>query len=127
MFPRLAVFAGLVALAGCASSGPPDRVFPVYFTDYSAVLDGPAIQIVTRAAQIAKQFPREPVRVSGYADSLGSTQQEIAISKSRADAVANLLVQDGVNPSRITRDAVGTPPNSQPGVERRRVEIDIGT
>ena len=80
---------------------------------------------MANAATIANKYRRATVTVSGYADSSGSAASEIAMSKQRADTVANLLVQDGVAASRITRTAVGTPPNSQPGVERRRVEIDL--
>lgn len=122
---RLASFAGLLALAGCAAT-PPDRVFAVFFTEFSTRLDQPAIAVVDRAAQVAAQFPRVPVVVTGYADRAGSPQQSVDLSKSRAETVANLLIQDGVTPSRIVRNAVGTPPNSQPGVDSRRVEIDVG-
>ena len=122
---RRALGLSLLALAACAQPAPPDHVFPVFFTDFSSSLDPAGLEVVTNAAAIAKQFPKYPVKVTGYADRAGSPQADIDISRARADAVAALLQQDGVDPARISRAAVGTPPNSQPGVERRRVEIDI--
>ena len=122
---RLILGLGLLAFAACAQQTPPDNVFAVFFNDFSSNLDPTAMAIVSSAADTAKRFPAYSVKVSGYADRIGSTQDEINLSRSRADAVASLLQQDGVNQARITQTAVGTPPNSQPGVERRRVEIDL--
>ena len=122
---RLAIGLGLLALSACAMQGPPDRVYPVFFNDFSANLDPTAMVVVSNAAAIAQQYPALPVKVMGYADNAGSPAADISLSQARADAVAALLQQDGVAASRIQRSAVGTPPNSQPGVERRRVVIDI--
>ena len=119
---RTMIGLSLLALSACAQQVP-DRIFPVFFIGYSANLDPTAMSIVGNAAEAAKRFPKFPVRVTGYADRVGTPQQEVDLSRARADAVANLLQQDGVDPGRITRSAVGTPPNSEPGVERRRVEI----
>ena len=122
---RLALGLGLLAVSACTQPTPPDRIFPVFFNDFSSNLDTSGMQVVSSAAQTANRFPKYPVKVTGYADRAGSAQADIDLSRSRADAVANLLQRAGVDPARIHREAVGTPPNSQPGVERRRVEIDI--
>ena len=122
---RLAIGLGLLAFSACAMQEPPDRIYPVFFNDFSSNLDPAGMAVVANAADIAKKFPRLPVKVTGYADNAGSTAAEVSLSQARADAVANLLEQDGVPRARIQRAAIGTPPNSQPGVERRRVEIDI--
>jgi outer membrane protein OmpA-like peptidoglycan-associated protein len=121
---------GFIALAtalvgACAPAVPPIRSYPVFFTDFSTDLDATGVSLVKNAAVIAQKYPRALVTVSGYADTSGSSVQEMQISKARADTVANLLEQDGIPASRITRSAIGTPANSQPGVDRRRVEIDL--
>ncbi len=121
-----AILFGLLTLGACAMPSPPDHTFAVFFTDNSAALDVPAQAVVMRAATASKQFPSLPVNVAGYADRNGAPAATIALSKARADAVAALLIADGVPDSSIKRTAVGTPPNSQPGIESRRVEIDIG-
>ncbi len=122
---RLAIGLGLLALSGCMTQQLPDRVYPVFFDDFSANLDPAGMAAVSNAAVLAQKFPTVPVKVTGYSDQAGSTAAEISLSQARADAVAGLLIKDGVDPGRIARGAMGTPPNSQPGVERRRVVIDI--
>ena len=121
-----AILFGLLTLGACAMPGPPDHSFPVFFTDNSAALDVPAQSVVMQAATASKQFPGVPVNVAGYADSSSAPLSTVAMSKARADAVAALLIADGVPEASIHRTAVGTPPNSHPGLESRRVEIDIG-
>ena len=121
---RLVTGLALLALSACAQQSPA-HVFPVFFNDFSSGLDSAGIAIVADAAGVAKQYTRATVKVTGYADRAGSAQADIDLSRARADAVSNLLQRDGVDPARISRSAVGTPRNSQPGVDRRRVEIDI--
>ncbi len=122
---RLVTGLALLALSACAQQTPPDCIFPVFFNDFSSNVDPTGMAIVSSAASVANRFPRYVVKVTGYADRAGSAQADIDLSRARADAVANLLQQDGIDAARVRRAAVGTPPNSQPGVERRRVEIDI--
>ncbi len=117
---------GLLALAACSHPAPPDNVFPVFFTPFSSALDAPAQAIVARAAAASKLTPKLTVYVAGYADPRGAADEVVRLSKARADAVTELLVADGVPRAQIVHTAVGTPPDSQPGVESRRVEIDIG-
>ncbi len=117
--------AAIVALSACAAPTPPDRIFPVFFDDYSAVLDTPAQAVVARAATVAKQFPRAPVTVQGFADEPTDPALSARYSKARADTVAMLLIADGVSADRVQRSAKGTPPGSEPGVPSRRAEIDV--
>ena len=81
---RLALGLGLLALSACARTTPPDRIFAVYFTDFSSTLDRPATEVVANAAALSKRFPLYVVRVSGYADSAGSPQKDVDISRARA-------------------------------------------
>ena len=121
---RLIFGLSLLASTALAQTSPQLNV-AVFFNDFSSDLEAPATDIVKAAADAANLLPNAAVRVTGYADNSGSTEAEIALSKRRADNVAALLVRDGVADARIARVAVGTPPNSQPGVERRRVTIEI--
>ena len=56
---RLAIGLGLLALSGCAMQQP-DRVYPVFFNDFSANLDPAGMTVVNNAAAVAKQYPRIP-------------------------------------------------------------------
>ncbi len=120
------LLSGLLTLGACATPSPPDHTFAVFFTNDSIALDVPAQSVVLRAATASKQFPFLPVYVAGYADANGLPAATVALSKARADAVADLLIADGLPAERIKRQAAGKPPNSQPGIESRRVEIDLG-
>ena len=119
------IVASVAALSACKSGTPPDNSYPVFFNDFATTLTPTGVGVVNQAAAVAKKYPRALVKVVGYVDQSGSAEQETALSKARADTVANLLIQAGIDPARITRTAGGVPPNSQPGVERRRAEIDI--
>jgi outer membrane protein OmpA-like peptidoglycan-associated protein len=47
------------------------------------------------------------VRVSGYADPRGSEKLNTALSERRADAVAHVLIQGGVDASQLVVEAHG--------------------
>ena len=77
-----------------------------------------------QAAQAAKAAPGSAVRVIGYTDSVGIPQDDVILSQHRAQRVADALVADGVDPGRISRQGRGQT-HEDPGVESRRVEIEI--
>lgn len=122
---RLVLVGLVVAVGACArSSGPPQR-FPVFFQDWSAALDDPATKTVATAAQWAKDHPSSPVQVNGYADPEGSQEANKAISRTRAQVVADQLVRNGVARDRIRVTAKGPTDFTLSSVESRRVEIEI--
>ena len=114
----------LIALFGCAQTEP-DRVFPVFFTPFSAQLDTPAASLVAEAATVSKRNPTAPVEVIGYADVVVGPISNATLSQQRADVVTAELIKDGVPGGQIVTKAGGVPPSSQPGVKDRRAEIDI--
>jgi outer membrane protein OmpA-like peptidoglycan-associated protein len=52
-------------------------------------------------ADLLRRYPETRVEISSYTDSSGSEQQNLALSQQRAQAVAELLAQKGIDPSRI--------------------------
>lgn len=117
----------LLALSSCAMSGgggnaPPKYV--VFFTERSASLEPAAVDVIAQVAAAAKTSPSQGVLVRGYTDSAGSLPDDVKLSQQRARAVADGLVADGVNASRITQQGRGQTGND-PGVESRRVEISL--
>ena len=52
-------------------------------------------------ADLLRRYPETRVEISSYTDSSGSEQQNLALSEQRAQAVAELLAQKGIDPSRI--------------------------
>jgi len=122
---RHAILLSLLGLGACANQPSPDRLFPVFFNEYSVELDASSLAVIARAASISKLHPGRVVHVGGYADPVGTPNETIRLSQRRADVVAAQLQADGVAASVLARSAIGSPANSQPGIERRRVVIDI--
>ncbi|MBC7433676.1 MAG: OmpA family protein [Rubritepida sp.] len=114
-----------LALTGCVS---PSREPPaiVFFEADSAALAGPGTEIVRRAATVAARHPGAVVRVLGFADTDGSRRFSQALSRARAEHVADLLRQAGVAGERIRVSARGPVAFEMAEQESRRVEIHLG-
>lgn len=117
----------ILLLGGCAAltSSAPQR-YVVYFPQWSAQLDAPAMKALQEAAAAAQSRPTAPVTVSGFADPAGSVQANKDISRQRAQAVIDALVKDGVAPARIQRRSMGAVDFALDSLESRRVEIALG-
>ncbi|WP_431284457.1 OmpA family protein [Humitalea sp. 24SJ18S-53] len=115
-------------LAACASStnlaGQPPRV--IFFGEEGTSLDDAAKAVIADAANLAKANPLAPVRVLGFADPEGSVAYNRALSRARAENVAEALREDGVPAGRIIVGARGPVPFEAIALESRRVEIRVG-
>jgi len=115
----------LMLLSGCALFGPGTARYAVFFPERSAQLDAAAQGVIAQAAGRARDDPDARVRVVGYTDSAGSPQADVALSRQRAQAVADALVADGVAASRLVRTGRGQT-GEDPDVASRRVEVSVG-
>lgn len=115
----------LLAAVGCAPKLdlPPASV--VFFNAWSSELDGPAQGVIAEFARDAKLAPGRPVLVRGFADRIGSDQANRVLSQLRAQVVADGLVAQGVSATRIVQVARGAT-QADPGIESRRVDIELG-
>jgi outer membrane protein OmpA-like peptidoglycan-associated protein len=116
----------LVMVAACTTTAPPPHRILVFFKEWSAAIDPPAAGAITQAAQWAKDHPADAIKVTGYADTTGSATANDYMSRTRAQVVADQLVTDGVDRSRIVVGAQGATSFTQTSQESRRVEIAIG-
>ncbi len=92
----------------------------------SAALKPGAYAELDRVAKVLTQYPQTRIRVEGYTDSTGPAEYNMKLSKRRAEAVANALIQRGVDPARITTIGFGeTQSISSDPAANRRVEIRI--
>ncbi len=125
----IAALAALPLLAACAATEVPPSAGPrvVFFGDSSFALDDNARNVVAEAATYANRNPSMAVEVVGYADPLGPTATNQALSTNRARAVAQALRENGVAPDRLNTVGGGeTPiPGTQP-YPSRRAEIRVG-
>jgi outer membrane protein OmpA-like peptidoglycan-associated protein len=73
----------------------------VLFNFDSAVLDDQAMSIVKRVAQAMKDAPDTDLALAGHTDKYGSDEYNVNLSISRAEAVADALIVEGVEAERI--------------------------
>ena len=73
----------------------------------------------------AGRAPAGGVTATGYTDGAGGPPADVALSRQRAQAVAEALAADGVTVTQIVQVGAGQT-NEAAGVASRRVEIAIG-
>ncbi len=97
-----------------------------FFDFNSSSLKPGAYTEIDRVANVLNKYPRTSIQVAGHTDSRGSQAYNLRLSKKRAQAVKNALVQRGVNPQRIATIGYGeSQPISSDPATNRRVEIII--
>jgi outer membrane protein OmpA-like peptidoglycan-associated protein len=79
----------------------------VYFAPSSANLTPESRQQLRNVAAILKNFPRARVRIGGYTDNSGSFASNMKMSEDRANAAMAMLVDMGIDASRITTKGYG--------------------
>lgn len=94
----------------------------VYFEPGDASIDNTDRQTLAEVARSARASGT-PVVVTGYTDESGDAQQNLELAKSRADAVREALVQEGLSESSIQMKAPELVTGSGSPDEARRVEI----
>lgn len=101
----------------------------VLFDAGHAELKSSANRTVLKVVQFLQLNPRRVVRIEGYTDSTGDRQENLKLSKDRAQAVADVLTDLGVDEKRIQVQGYGQeyPVNANASergrAQNRRVEI----
>jgi outer membrane protein OmpA-like peptidoglycan-associated protein len=99
------------------------------FDTGEAELKTSANRVVLKIVQFLQLNPRRVVRIEGYTDSTGGRQENLKLSRSRAQSVADVLMDLGIDDSRIQVEGYGDDyPVDVNATERgraqnRRVEI----
>lgn len=73
----------------------------VTFDHNSAIVRPGLYNEIDRVANVLNQYPQTLIRVEGHTDSTGSEAYNLDLSRRRAEAVRDLLVQRNVSSSRI--------------------------
>ena len=103
----------------------------ILFDTGSANLSARASQIVGAMADVLMRYNKTFVSVGGYSDTTGAPEFNLKLSQARAQAVANRLIDGGVDRARVTPQGFGEthlkiPTGDQVNEPRnRRVEIKI--
>ncbi len=79
----------------------------VFFSEGSAELGARARKALAAQAEWLKQNPALPVLVEGHADDTGSVNELKLLAASRAAAVRDRLIEEGVAPERIRTTGFG--------------------
>ena len=74
---------------------------PAFFALDGDSVDDAAQQVLAADAQTLKQYGTWQITIEGHCDERGSTEYNLALGTSRADAVKNALIQAGVSGNRI--------------------------
>jgi outer membrane protein OmpA-like peptidoglycan-associated protein len=87
--------------------------------------------VLTNALAIFSEFPKMRIEVSGHTDDVGQHDDNVTLSKKRAESVKNWFVGKGVDPSRIETRGAGPDepiaPNKGPDgrQKNRRIEFKL--
>jgi outer membrane protein OmpA-like peptidoglycan-associated protein len=101
------------------------------FETDSAVLKPGTFRSLEKLSDYLKQNPRRNIVIEGHTDSTGDAEYNLGLSRRRADAVAQALRSQGIEPGRIVTQGYGqeypVASNDTPAgrLQNRRVEIII--
>jgi OOP family OmpA-OmpF porin len=79
----------------------------VLFAFGKAYLSPKADRNVEKLAVFLNKYPNRNVLIEGHTDSVGSDEYNLDLSRRRADSVKDRLVEDGIDPARITTVGYG--------------------
>jgi len=104
----------------------------VLFETGKADLNPGASRNLDNLVQFLTDHPQRRVEIDGYTDSVGTDSFNLDLSQRRADTVKSVLVNRGIDPSRVTTRGYGKDFNVASNADaggrqlNRRVEIVIG-
>ena len=87
--------------------------------------------VLNQIVDIMKKYPEQKLRIGGHTDSIGSAEENMELSKKRAKACYDYMLNKGIAASRMTHQGFGESKpigdnRFSPGREKnRRVEFEI--
>lgn len=87
--------------------------------------------ILAELVQFMQQYPQSNVEITGYTDSSGAAAYNQTLSEKRAQSVANALLDEGIDSSRITakgegeNNPIASNKTREGRAQNRRVEIVV--
>ncbi|MCC5945098.1 MAG: OmpA family protein [Bernardetiaceae bacterium] len=84
------------------------RFYGIYFETGSAVLSPDSYPELDKFAQFLDKYPNLKFEISGHTDNIGNAALNLRLSKQRAEAVCQYLIQEkGINPERLKAEGYG--------------------
>ncbi len=84
-----------------------DETSGVYFDTAKYNINAASQETLNKLIGVFKEYPDTNVLVVGHTDSAGADAYNMTLSKNRANAVTNYLIQNGINNSRLTTNWYG--------------------
>lgn len=97
----------MVAMAAQTDRGLVMTLGDVLFDTGDAELNNSANRAILKLVQFLQFNPKRIVRIEGYTDNTGDKQANLELSKKRAQSVADVLVDLGIDDARILVDGYG--------------------
>ena len=103
----------------------------IYFSPKSYALDSQAQEILIKKAEWLMSYPEINVIIEGHTDEPGGAEYNFALGDRRAGMVKSFLIQQGVEPSRLTAVSFGRERPAESGqseearAKNRRVHLLI--
>lgn len=89
---------------GCSGSTELSDVFSinVLFANDSSEIPTVFVEQIQQMAEFLKKYPETSIELEGYASKVGREEYNLALSKMRSNRVRDLLIELGIDPSRVT-------------------------
>ena len=107
------------------------RQFMLYFDTASETLTTESTALIPQIVEEVRGRPVPDVSVIGHTDTTGDAASNIQLGLRRANAIRDLLVANGVDPSRVDVASHGesnllvTTPDNTAEPRNRRVEVTV--
>ncbi len=71
------------------------------FENNSSILTASSEAQIANLAKVLQAYPTARIRIGGFTDNVGSAQENMRLSRDRAESAREAIVQHGVDPSRV--------------------------
>ncbi len=83
------------------------KLNPIYFEYKSAEITVRAALELEKVITVMKKYPNIKIHIKAHTDCIGSDQYNLKLSQARAKATRDYIVENGIDPSRVTAEGVG--------------------
>jgi len=92
----------------CARAFADHDAGPVNFDESATTFRSSAVPVLQRIVALANVCRNTAIEITGHTDSSGDERWNVRLSRARAEAVADYLVQQGIAPARLLATGAGS-------------------
>lgn len=79
----------------------------INFETGSAAIKKTSFRLLDQAVAVFQKYPELRVEIAGHTDDQGADEDNLALSRARAEAVRNYLIEKGISAERVTAQGFG--------------------